>query len=461
MDRASIAASAELAGLVLDPQTDVAIIGGDPLVRSPFHLAEGAAVALALVGQEVDRLWRLRNGGPRQAIRIDARHALHSLASYTLLSVDGRRAAPQPFWSPLTRLYACRDGRYVHLHDSFTDAELTLAELGLAPGASREAIAAAVAGRDADELEAALAARGLCVAICFSADEWAAHPQGRLLAGKPVVEVLRIGEAPPEPLSAGARPLSGVRVLDLTRALAGPAAARTLAEQGADVLHVTAPHLPTFAVFEMDTGHGKRQASLDLDAPGDAAILADLAAEADIFIQGYRDGALARRGFGPEALAKRRPGIIYVSLNTFGHDGPWHARPGWEQMAQTVSGVALHQGGGTRPHLAPAALSDYTTASFAAVGAMLALRRRATVGGSWLVRVSLTRTAMWYLRLGGDLDPMAGGGAGHPAPAMDERETPWGWMRFLRSPLELAATPSSWELPSAPPGSHEPCWLPR
>ncbi|MGI8926865.1 MAG: CoA transferase, partial [Tepidiformaceae bacterium] len=294
--------------------------------------------------------------------------------------------------------------------------------------------------------------------VCRTAGEWAAHPQGGLLRTKPVVEVTRIGESPPMPLPEADRPLSGLRVLDLTRVLAGPTCARTLAEHGADVLHIASPALPTVERFEMDTGHGKRQACLDLNDLGQASTLEDLVRGADVFSQGFQHRSLERRGFGAAQIAKLRPGIIYVSENAFGHDGPWQERPGWEQLAQSTTGVAVVQGGEGPPVLAPAAMNDYTTGYFAALGTMMALRRRALEGGSWLVQVSLSQTSMWYYRLGHDLD-RASPGLGDVSPFMEEHDTPYGRMKHLRPALRMSETYPHWVLPTSPLGSGEPVWV--
>lgn len=456
MKRSAIEQAAKLAGLELAPDTDVTIDGDDPVLPTPFHLGEGAAVALALVGQEANRLWEMR-GGRRQALAVDVRHAAASLHSYALLECEGAAPfAPRPGMN-VTQIWECGDGRYIHLHGSFTHAPGILAELGLGEDATNEAIATACLRRGAFELEDALAAKGLCCAVCRTAEEWLAHPQGALLATKPVVEVTRIGEAPPQPLPGGDRPLTGVRVLDLTRVLAGPTCARTLAEHGADVLHIAAPHLPTVERFEMDTGHGKRQAWCDLNVPAEAEALRELIRGADVFSQGFQHRSLERRGLGAEQVAALRPGIVYVSENAFGHEGPWQERPGWEQLAQATTGVTVVQGL-DRPTLAPAAMNDYTTGYFAALGTMIALQRRAREGGSWLVRVSLSQTSMWYYRLGTELDRSRATGEGDTSAFMEERETPYGRMRFLRPALRMSETMPRWELPSAPPGSGRLTW---
>jgi len=459
MDRDRAAWFAARAGLELDPALDFEISGEDPVLPTPFHLGEGAAVALALVGQEAARLWEERGGRP-QAVAVDVRHAAASLRSYLVLEVNGQAGAPPPRAGYfVTGIWPCADGRFIHLHGSFTHAPGILAELGLGESATAEEIAAATRRRGAFELEDALAAQGLCAAVCRSNDEWMAHPQGQVLAGQPVVTLERIGDAPPEPPGEGERPLAGVRVLDLTRVLAGPTVARTLAEHGAEVLHIASPALPTIERFEQDTGHGKRQAFLDLASPEQADVLRELIRGADVFSQGFQWGSLERRGFGPRQVAELRPGIVYVTENAFGYGGPWDGRPGWEQLAQATTGVCVVQGGDGPPVLAPAAMNDYTTGYFGALGAMMALRRQAREGGSWLVRVSLARTSMWYYDLGHDLDPGAATGTGDLSGVMLERETGWGLMRFLRPALRMSETDPYWALPSSPLGSDVARWL--
>jgi crotonobetainyl-CoA:carnitine CoA-transferase CaiB-like acyl-CoA transferase len=458
MQRAAIKHAARLAGLELASGTDVSIEGDDPVLATPFHLGQGAATALALVGQEAVRIW-VERGGRKQSLSIDVRHAAASLVSYSLLRVEGKpMGRPDREGPPITGIWRCADNRYIFLHGSFNDTGGIIEELGLDDTAQAHDIRTAVIERRSQELEDALAAKDLCCAICRTNDEWLAHPQGALLAKKPVVEVTKIGDAPPEPFAEGERPLGGVRVLDLTRVLAGPTCARTLAEHGADVLHIASPNLPTFEGFEMDTGHGKRQAYIDLNDAAQADALRDLIRGADVFSQGFQHRTLERRGFGVELVATLRPGIIYVSENAFGHDGPWQERPGWEQLAQSTTGVTVVQGGEGRPALAPAAMNDYSTGYFAALGVMMALRRRAAEGGSWLVTVSLSQTSMWYYRLGHDLDPSAADGLGDTSEFMERRDTDYGAMSYLRPPLQMSETPPRWAIPTSPLGSGEPTW---
>jgi len=463
--RSRIERAVALAGLEFPDAVDFEVVGEEPVLRSPHHLATGAATARVLTGVAADALWRTRGGAP-QSLVVDARHAAAALSSYSHLRLLDRAAVPP---EPVPRrvlvgIVAARDGRYVQLHSSFNDGPTIADELGLGPEPSREEVEAAVAGRDAFELEASFIRRRVCGGVVMSKEEWAGHPQGRALEGWPAVRVTRIGDAPPEPLPEGDRPTSGVRVVDLTRVLAGPTCAKTLAEHGADVLHVTAPHLDRRGPFDIETGIGKRQTSIDLNDPAGAETMHALLAEADVFSQGYRLGTLARRGLGPEAVAELRPGIVYVSENCYGHVGPWRERPGWEQLGQAATGMSMREGMSSPsgvPRLAPAAVNDYTTGFLAAYGAMVALARRAAEGGSWHVQASLSQTCMWYQRLGDDNDPERAD-PGDTGAFVAEMDTPaFGRIAYLTPALSMSQTPPRWDLPPAPSGAHEPVWLLR
>lgn len=466
MDTKAVARALELAGIGTTDLRDTEVIGSDPLLPSPHHLGEGAAVARLLTGLAARELWRLKTGR-LQSLTVDARHAAAALSSFShleLLEPDRQPALDRRRNLRFTRIVPAANDRYVQLHGSFHDGPQLLEELGLHDAATAEEIDAAVAIRDAFDLEQSCIRRRICGGVVMTRQEWAEHPQGRALAGRPVVTVTKIGDAPPEPLPRGGeRPMAGVRVLDLTRVLAGPTCAKTLAEHGADVLHITAPHLGGTGLFDIETGIGKRQASIDLDVPDQVGLMGDLLARADIFSQGYRLGALARRGFGPEAVARLRPGIVYVSENCYGPVGPWAERPGWEQLAQAATGMSHREGlahPGAVPRLAPAAVNDYTTGYLAAYGAMVALARRATEGGSWHVQASLCQTSMWYQRLGDEHRPDQAE-LGDVGPFKDEMDTPdYGRIRFLAPALAMSETPPRWDLPPAPAGTHDPVWLP-
>jgi crotonobetainyl-CoA:carnitine CoA-transferase CaiB-like acyl-CoA transferase len=434
----------------------VELAGADPMLQTRFRIGEAAAAALGACGLLAAGL----GGKARPRVRVDVRAATASLLSFFCQRLEGRETPRPALTNPTVALYPAQDGRWIHLHGGFPHLRAgTLELLGCENDAG--AIAGAVARWDAEVLESALAERGLCGAMVRSLEEWVAHPQGRTVSKLPVVEVLRIGDSDPQPLWAAGRPLGALRVLDLTRVLAGPTCARTLAAFGADVLQIRSPRLPFVEPFVIDTGHGKRSAHLDLDSRSDVERLRKLACEADVFSQGYRADSLARRGFGPEALAELRPGIVYVSTVCYGHEGPWAQRPGWEQLAQCVTGIADENGTRELPQLLPAAACDYITGYLGALGTLIALRRRAREGGSYLVRVSLCQTAHWLQALD-RVDAQA------RPPRLEElanwmtsSETSWGTLRHLRPAVSITDADVGWERPCVRPGTHEPTWLER
>ena len=436
----------------------VEIRGRDPVMPSRFKIGEAAATALAACGVAANTIWKA-SGGKHQHIEVDTAGAAVSLISFLCQRLDDGSEPQRDPNRPLVGFYQAKDGRWVHLHGAFPDlAAGTLSVLGC--DASVESIRASVSRWDGQALEDALAEAGMCGAMARTREEWLAHPQGEALQSVPPVSIKRIADSPIEPIPAGARPLEGVRVLDLTRVLAGPTCARTLASHGANVLKINSPNLPSVPPFVIDTGHGKRSAFLDLNQENDHKQLKSLILSADIFSQGYRKGALAKRDFGPEQLAEQRPGIIYVSINAYGHVGPWAARPGWEQLAQTVSGVAVDEGSFEAPRLIAAAATDYTTGYLGALGAMAALYRRSIEGGSYHVEVSLAQTANWLYEFGlferdsalPNFDPAIA------APYMVSSDTGFGRLHHLGPIIRMSETEPRWEQVSVPLGYHPATW---
>ena len=447
---------------------EVEITGGtDPILPTPFRIGETSAAALAAVGLAVSDLWMLRSGR-RQSIAVDARQATASLRSGHYLKMDGAHVSTER--NTIMGVYPAKSGRWSYLHCNFPNHRAAaLSVLGVPE--DREAVCKAVAQWDALELEEAIIAAKGAGGMVRTMDEWAKHPQAAAIATLPLIEIVKIGDGAPQKLPDGDRPLSGIRVLDLTRVLAGPTCARTLAEHGADVLKITGAHLPNIGYQEYDTGHGKLSAHLDLREAKDVEILKSLARETDVFSQGYRPGTLGARGFSPEALAKLRPGIVFVSLCAFGHVGPWASRRGFDTVVQTVSGITNRQGelfpgAAPGPQFYPVSAIDYLTGYLMAFGAMVALARRAREGGSWLVRISLAQTGRWLVGRGQVLDALLKDIPKEFTPDELERwsitsDTPVGRLRHLGPVLRMAETAPRWARPSVPLGYNEPVWPTR
>jgi len=439
---------------------DVAFAGDDPVFPTPYRVGTAGAAALAAVGVAASRLWTLKTGRS-QRVSVGVRAAAAAMRSARYLRIDGK--VPKEIWDPLSGYYPVRDGRWISVHCNFANhRDAAMGVLG--NPADRAAAEAASSRWDGVALEDAIhAARG-CAGLARSAEEWARHPQAAAVAAQPLLQIQKIGESKPEALPGGVRPLSGLRVLDLTRVLAGPTCARTLAEHGADVLKISGAHLPDSGTAEFDTGLGKLSAHLDLRTAQDAERLRALLRDGDVFSQSYRPGTLAARGFSAEEAARLRPGIVYVTLSAWGTEGPWKERRGFDSIVQTVSGMACEQGraasGPSKPRLLPVSAIDYVSGYLMAFGAMAALARRATEGGSWLVRVSLARTGKWIVDRGAVEDF-----ATVPAElAPDELRSlvmQTGNVSHLRPVLGLSETPPFWERPPVPLGTHPASWPAR
>jgi len=439
----------------------------DPILPTPFRIGETSAAALAAVGLAASDLWEVRTGR-RQQIAVDTRQATASLRSGHYMKMEGAPVSTER--NTVMGVYPARNGRWSYLHCNFPNHRAAaLGVLGVPE--DREAVRKAVAGWDALELEEAIIAAKGAGGMVRTMDEWAKHPQAAAIASLPLLEIVKIGDSAPEKLPDGARPLSGIRVLDLTRVLAGPTCARTLAEHGADVLKITGAHLPNLGYQEYDTGHGKLSAHLDLRESRDVEILRGLVRDADVFSQGYRPGTLGARGFSPEALATLRPGIVCVSLCAFSHVGPWASRRGFDTVVQTVSGITSRQGElfpgpEPGPQFYPVSAIDYLTGYLMAFGAMVALARRTREGGSWLVRISLAQVGRWLVGRGQVPEMKLKDVPKEFTPAELARwtmtsETPAGRLHHLGPVVRLSETPPRWARSTVPLGHHEPVWPAR
>jgi crotonobetainyl-CoA:carnitine CoA-transferase CaiB-like acyl-CoA transferase len=319
-------------------------------------------------------------------------------------------------------------------------------------------VARALGNWTAEKFEAAAAEAGLVVAKARSFAEWDAHPQGQAVQTLPLISLERIGEAPKLSMPPGRRPLENVRVLEMTRVLAGPICGRVLAAHGADVLRVISPNLPTIEVADIDTGRGKRSAHVDLATDGGTNDLRALLAGADIFLQSYRPGAVARRGFGPSDAAAIRPGIVCLSLSAYGQAGPWAGRRGFDSLVQTATGLNVAEAeaaGETGLRPLPCQAIDHASGYLMALGAMAALLRRIDEGGSWHVRVSLARTGLWLRQMG-----RVASGFDAPdikftqiADRLTSQPSGYGTLQAVSHAAVLSQTPAQWARPSVPFGT--------
>jgi crotonobetainyl-CoA:carnitine CoA-transferase CaiB-like acyl-CoA transferase len=293
--------------------------------------------------------------------------------------------------------------------------------------------------------------------------EWDAHPQGAAVRTIPLITLEKIGDAPKLAVKAGSRPLDGIRVLEMTRVLAGPICGRALAAHGSDSLRLISPNLPTIETADIDTGRGKRAAYLDLATDGGRGDFRKLLADCDLFIQSYRPGSLARRGFSPVEAASIRPGIVCVSLSAYGHAGPWAGKRGFDSLVQTTTGLnhaEAEAAGETNPRPLPCQAIDHASAYLMALGAMTALLRRSEQGGSFLVRLSLARTQWWFRQMGRVANGFACSDPRLEAigDRIETSASGYGSLAAVRHSAEMSETPARWERPSSPYGTHPARW---
>jgi crotonobetainyl-CoA:carnitine CoA-transferase CaiB-like acyl-CoA transferase len=436
----------------------VTLTGSEPVLPSSFAIGTAAQATIAASALAAAELWRLRSGRS-QRVSIDMRDAAIEFRSeHYMRRAESKRTE---VWDKIAGLYRSGDGRFVRLHTNFPHHRDGMLKL-LGCDYTREAVQRALDGWEGEKFETAAAEAGLVATMTRSFAEWDAHPQGKVIASLPVFTIEQIGDAPPQPLPPGERPLSGVRVLDLTRVIAGPVCGRTLAVHGADVLAVTAAHLPQMMPLVIDNGRGKLSTFIDLRDAGGRETLAGLARGTDIFVQGYRPGAIGGNGFGPEEVARLRPGIVYVSLCAYGHEGPWANRRGFDSLVQNANGInhaEAEAAGSAQPKPLPCQALDHGAGFLMAFGAVTALARRATQGGSWHVRVSLAQTGHWVRGLG-RVD-----GLGHPDPGpdavrdrLDEIDSGFGRLTTVRHAATMSETPPRWARPSVPLGTHAAEW---
>ncbi|MEM7544644.1 MAG: CoA transferase [Pseudomonadota bacterium] len=444
---------------------DDAIISAAPTtIASRLPIADIAAAAYGALALAAARYAAL-TGGPALHPVVDRRLASLAMAGNEYLRIDGETPAT---WDPLTGYYRCGDGNYVYLHANFPHHRDGLLSL-LETSNDRPSMTEALSRWSAADAEEAAQQRGLCCIMLRSRPEWEAHPQRAALAAVPPVRIAPLAGGAATPARTArhrTRPLEGVRVLDLSRVIAGPMAGRALAELGADVIRISAPGLPHIAPLVIDTGFDKRAAYVDLLTPAGCRTLRRLIRDADILIDGFRPGALAAKGFGTDNLTALNPCLTYVTLSAFSDVGPWAGRRGYDSYVQAGIGLTAPDHPGDQPVRLACQPLDYLTGCLSAYGAILGLIAVAEGRGGQIVETSLARTGMWLWevsdRIGDDPAPP-------PRNPTFEEAVKDGFIREITSadhghiaalapPHGFQDRPLTWQRASSPLGADAPEW---
>lgn len=440
----------------------VMLTGSEPILPSSFRVGAASQATIAAAGLAAAQIWQARSG-QGQSVAVDMRHAAVECRSERYLRVDDK--PPPPAWDAIAGVYKTGGGGFVRLHTNFPHHRDNVCKvLNCRP--ERDDVQRALMQWEGEAFETAAYAGGGVVSMMRSHEDWLATPQAQALEKLPLLTIEKIGEAAPKPWPGGERPLAGLRVLDLSRVIAGPVAGRTLAAHGADVMLISGPDLPSIPWLVIDTGRGKLTSFVDLKTGEGRATLCGLLETADIFSQGYRPQSIAALGFSPEDAARISPGIVYVSLSAYGHVGPWAGRRGFDSLVQTSTGFNHAEGqaaGIEGPKELPMQILDHASGYLLAFGAMMARLRQAREGGSWHVRVSLAQTGRWLWGLGRLADGLAADDPRSEAaePFLDDIPSGFGRLRAVRHAAVMTKTPALWSRPAMELGTHAPVWPPR
>jgi hypothetical protein len=412
-----------------------------------------ASACVAAATLAVSELLATRTGQALRAVSVERAHVDAAFLSERHLRALGWQL-PE-VWDPLAGDYPTRDG-CIRLHTNYRyHRDAVLKVLGLTPDATtREQLQAAVAEWEGEALEREVVAAGGCAAKLRSAQEWREHPQGRSLLEAPLFEITHAPAS--ERDAAASKPLSGVRVLDLTRVIAGPIGTRFLAAYGADVLRVDPPGFEEVGALLCDITGGKRRCALNLRDAADKARFLELVREADVIVHGYRGGALTRLGLGNDALREHNPNAVIVCHDAYGWTGPWAERRGFDSLVQMSCGIAFRGRevtGSQRPTPLPAQALDHATGYLIAAAVARSLSRRLQTSQTSVVRLSLARTARLLMELG-DLGAITGEPSQPAAaqPFMEEADTDLGRVQRVRCPGSIAGIPPEWLIPAGPLG---------
>lgn len=483
----------------------VVFTGADPILRSHFRI--GASMALPAMAAAVGAaaIWKARTG-EGQDVAIDLREAVYNVNplmtpimqvrlatgavapddpvakgfTFTPTTNGNLPQGPVGLGNPFSFVpFRTRDGRFMNITAVYPHLQArALTLLGCPP--TREAIAAAVATWNGEELEAAMFEAGVVGVMHRTTGEWLAHPEGAHLAQTDLIEIRKVADGEPVAWTPDpTQPLSGIKALALTHVIAGSVAARTLSEYGAEVLHIMRDQSFEHEGLWADVNVGMRSANLDLNRPDQNAALAALVPDADVFIDGFSGRGIQRLGFGVEEVAAMRPeGVVYLTMRGYSWDGPWKMVRTFDMEAVATTGFTIAEGSGGLPDFGEAyadpesagvvpafpptlVMNDYIAGYLGGAGIIAALRRRATEGGSYHVHVNLARAAMWYASLGmfSSTDFVPGEENRMVAPETVSFESGYGTVNRLAPMAKLSKTPGKWQEPLLTVrGSDLPVW---
>lgn len=445
-------------GLPASALESLTLTGLHPTLPSSFAVSTATQASIA-VAASMASVFAFNRTGKYLDITVDSIDSAMECSG--VFKVNG---VIPPQFAPLSGLYQTNDG-YIRMHANFDHHRDTILKtVGLPTGSdtTRSETEEKIGAWKTDELDQAIMQAGGACAALRTFEQWDQHPQAIHLKQQPLIEITKVGDAEPKTLSKITTqdlPLTDIRVLDLTRILAGPVCGRTLAAYGAEVMLVNSPHLPNIEHIA-DTSRGKLSAHIDLQTAEGRQALHSLIATSNVFVQGYRPGSIAALGFGSEEVIARYPGIVYTSLSAYGSSGPWSNKRGFDSLVQTATGFNRAEAqafGSATPKPMPVQILDYASGFLMAFGTQIALHRQSRDGGSYHVQVSLARTAQWLRSLGQskqhlEIEPP------NPEQYLQPYRSGFGDLQAIGHAAKLNSHSNDWKHQSTPPGTHPPIW---
>ena len=461
------------AGLTIgDSGGKVTFAGKEPVRKTVIKAGASAGCVLAANAAADAAIWRERTG-EGQDIHVDLRKAWieqspwqKDALSYTMIN-----GVPKAWNSNVfvinPQIARARDGRWMVLAGCYPSQQQKAMNL-LRCGPDPEQVRSAMARRESAELEEAAEVVQVPLQVIRTKEEWAGTEQGRIHAETPLIHIEKIGESEPIPLPQGERPLSGLKVLSFVHAVAGPCVGRTLAMQGAECMNLNMPDWVEFGNFFFTAQAGQRQAYLDARLPENRKRIYQLVEEGDVFVENLRPGVADREGYSAQALAERKPGVIYVSVKLNTHEGPWTRWPGYDVNAGGICGLYTQEGTPDQPLLPQQVnvVCDIMTGYLGAIGVKAALLRRAREGGSYTVRVTLSQCVQYMISLGFNnkrvIEDLENLGEEHQImkPELVTGMTAFGEYTRPASQVEMSRTPQFWDDPMLTmQGASQPVWM--